>query len=127
LKIEDESAHDKEQEQEFAIRKTMAETSLKFLEQGNSNKHELNEHLRNLSAKLRTDLSVFRQDLGKFNMESKEALVEYQETYIALLEEQRKALRKLNSDDVYDEALIRKYLAIIDLEETKLREVAVVQ
>ena len=127
LKIEDESAPDKGQEQEFAIRKTMAETSLKFLEQGNSNKHELNEHLRNLCAKLRTDLSVFRQDLGKFNMESKEALVEYQETYIALLEEQRKALRKLNSDDVYDEALIRKYLAIIDLEETKLREVAVVQ
>lgn len=74
---------------------------------------------------LRTDLSVFQQTLEKFNHVSRDAMVQYQETYLALLEQQRKTLRSLNEKDEYDEELIRKYLAIIDLEETKLREVAV--
>lgn len=122
MKIKDESAHVKEQEQELTIKKTIAETSFKFLEQGYDNTRGSNEHLKILSAKFRTDSSVFQQNLEMFNKVSRDSMVQYHETYLALLEEQRKALHQLNHQDGYDEELIRKYLSIIDLEETKLRE-----
>jgi len=123
-KIEDASAGIREQEQELVIRKAIAETSLKFLEQVYGKEQQPNEHLKNLSAKLRTELSVFQQDIQEFNNVSKDLLAEYQRFYLTLLDEQRKALHHLNHQDGYDEELIRKYLSLIDLEETKLREVS---
>jgi Na+/H+ antiporter len=127
MKVEDESARVREQEQELTIRKTIAEAALNFLEQNDQKKQELNVHVKNLSIRLRADLSVFDQGLDNFNSVGKESLIKFYETYSELLEEQRKALRLLNREDGYDEELIRKYLAIIDLEETKLKEVAIDQ
>jgi monovalent cation/hydrogen antiporter len=124
VKLEDENAGAREQEQELKIRRVIAETSLKFIDGVNGAEQEMNEHLRNLSAKLRTDLSIFKQDAGQFNATSRELLNRYQDVYLALLEEQRKALHELNRKQEYDEDLIRKYLALADLEETKLREIA---
>ena len=124
MNIDDGSAGVKVQEQEFTIRKAMAQTSLKFLEQSHGTEQEPNEYLKNLSAKLRTDLNVFERDIEDFNNVSRHSLVKYQDVYLALLEEQRKALHELNRQQEYDEELIRKYLSLVDLEETKLREVA---
>jgi len=56
---------------------------------------------------------------------SRDRLVQYQDIYVALLDEQRKALHELNRIEKYDEELIRKYLSLVDLEETKLREISV--
>jgi CPA1 family monovalent cation:H+ antiporter len=112
----------REQEQELIIRKAMAESSLKFLEQSHGEEQQLNEHLKNLSANLRTEVNVFQQDLENFNHTSRDVLVRYQEIYLALLDEQRRALNELNQDQDYDEELIRKYLSLVDLEETKMRE-----
>ena len=42
--------------------------------------------------------------------------------YFELLEQQRKLLDEMNHRAEFDEELIRKYLALIDLEEYKLRE-----
>jgi Na+/H+ antiporter len=124
MQIEDPAAKMKEQAQELAIRKTIAEASLNFLEQEHGNKQELNEHLKNLSAKLKTDLVIFNQDIQQFNATSKDVLIQFQDIYVTLLEEQRKALHQLNHLQQYDEDLIRKYLSLVDLEETKLREIA---
>lgn len=124
MNIGDNGAGAREQEQELTIRKAIAETSLKFLEQAHGDDLQLNEHVKNLSAKLRTDLSVFEQDMQSFNNESRDLMVQYHEIYLALLDEQRKALHKLNRKEEYDEELIRKYLSIVDLEETKLREIS---
>jgi Na+/H+ antiporter len=127
MKIEQDDAHVKEQEQELEIRKAIADASLNFL---NVNEHSLNgsnRHLINLRTKLQSDSTVFSQDLNEFNRSSRNDLIEYQQTYIKLLEEQRAALRKLNTHDGYDEELIRKYLSIIDLEEAKLRELEIEQ
>jgi monovalent cation/hydrogen antiporter len=55
---------------------------------------------------------------------SRDGLVHFHDTYLAVLNEQRKALHELNRQDGVDEDLIRKYLSLIDLEETKLREVS---
>jgi hypothetical protein len=65
---------------------------------------------------------LFQQDPSEFDRTSRELLVRYQDIYVALLEEQRNALLELNRKEEYDEDLIRKYLSLIDLEETKLRE-----
>jgi monovalent cation/hydrogen antiporter len=124
VNIEDESAPMRERHQEVTIRKTIAETSLRFLEQAHGKGPYLNEHLKNLSAKLRTDLNVFEQDITDVNNASRHSLIQFQNIYLTLLEEQRKALYKLNRDDGYDEELIRKYLSLVDLEETKLRELS---
>jgi monovalent cation/hydrogen antiporter len=120
VKLEDESAKVHE-EQELVIRKAIADMSLKYLD----GTGEQNEHVRNLSAKLKTDLAIFQQDLSQFNITSREVLVQYQNIYLSLLNEQRKTLHELNRREEYDEELIRKYLSLVDLEETKLRELSV--
>ncbi len=125
VKLKDESAEIREQEQELTIRKVIAESSLKFLDQTHSEEQELNEHLKTLSKKLRADLSVFQQDIQEFNNKGRDGLVRYQDIYLAVLNEQRKALHQLNRQQEYDEELIRKYLSLVDLEETKLREISV--
>jgi Na+/H+ antiporter len=125
LKVKDENALEKEQKQELIIRKAMAEASLKFLEQAHGEKRPVNEHLKNLSAKLSTEVGIFQQEFDEFNKGSKDSLVEFQDVYLALLDEQRRTLNDLNHEDGYDEELIRKYHSLIDLEETKLREISV--
>jgi CPA1 family monovalent cation:H+ antiporter len=124
MNIDDGSAAIHEQEQELAIRKVMAETSLNFIEQTYGQEQQRNEHVRNLSLKWQTDLTVFQQDIDQFNKMNRDQLVQYQEIYVLLLDEQRKALHSMNREEAYDEELIRKYLSLIDLEETKLREVS---
>jgi len=125
VKIEVESDRVREQEQELVIRKTMAEASLRFIEQAHDKEQAWNDHLNNLSTKFRTDLNVFQQDIQEFNKMSRDRLIQYQDIYVALLDEQRKALHELNRNEKYDEELIRKYLSLVDLEETKLREISV--
>jgi Na+/H+ antiporter len=124
LNIAGNGGGDHDQEQELLIRKTITETSLNFLEKSYGSEHELNQHLKILSAKLRTDLTIFQQDVEAFNSVSKNFLVQYHAIYLAVLDEQRKALHQLNRKEEYDEDLIRKYLSLVDLEETKLREVS---
>jgi Na+/H+ antiporter len=124
VKVKEKFSGIPEQEQELTIRKAIAETSLNFIRQTQGNGQDVNEHLQNLSVKLKTDLNIFQQDLEAFNNTSRAELIKYQDIYLALLDEQRKALQELNGQDGYDEELIRKYLSLVDLEETKLREVS---
>jgi CPA1 family monovalent cation:H+ antiporter len=125
LNIMDPDADAREQEQERRIRREITETSLRFLERAQAEGDEFNAHMKNLLAKLRTDLDVFQQELEDFNNSGRSVLVRYQDVYLALLDEQRKALHELNRRQEFDEDLIRKHLSLVDLEETKLREVAV--
>jgi monovalent cation/hydrogen antiporter len=122
--LTDESAGGQEHQQELNIRKAIAKTSLQFLERDHSKELELNEHLRNLVAKLTTDANLFQQDMVQFDNASKPTLIRFQDIYLSVLEEQRTMLRTLNGKQEYDEELIRKYLSLVDLEETKLREVS---
>ena len=50
------------------------------------------------------------------------ALRDFQVTYLEMLEAQRKFLTEVNHRTEYDEEVIRKYPALIDLEELKVRE-----
>jgi CPA1 family monovalent cation:H+ antiporter len=111
----------REQEQELKIRRVLAEASLRFIEQLHGSEPQ-NEFLRLLSAQFRTDMNAFGKDLDEFNRVSRDQILEYRASYLALLDEQRKSLLELNDQDGYDEELIRKYLSILDLDEIRLRE-----
>jgi CPA1 family monovalent cation:H+ antiporter len=125
MNLENRSKRASEEEQELSIRRAVSETSLKFLEREYGKEYELNEHVRNLSNKLRTDLNVFQKDIRSFNNDHRDGVVQYQNIYVSVLNEQRRLLHELNHRDEYDEEIIRKYLSLIDLEETKLSEVAI--
>ena len=112
----------REHAQEIRIRKTMAETALKYLEQVNPGQEQHNDYLASLSAILQADLKVYEQGIEQFNRRGRQLLLEYQDIYVALLEEQRKALHALNRREEFEEELIRKYLSLVDLEEARLRE-----
>jgi monovalent cation/hydrogen antiporter len=124
IKLDDESAESKEKQQELAIRKMIAQISVNFLRGTDENEKADNAHLRHLSSRVQIDLDVYQQDFEIFRTSGRNSLAKYQDIYLGLLEAQRKALYDLNRKAEFDEDLIRKYLSLIDLEETKLREIS---
>jgi CPA1 family monovalent cation:H+ antiporter len=112
-----------EQQQEIIIQKKLAQASLRFLEGTYGSERARNEHLDNLFSKLEIDLRFFDRELEESNLARQNSLKSYQSIYLEVLERRRELLNKMNRRAEFDEALIRKYLSLIDLEEFKVREV----
>ena len=110
-----------EQQQERTIQETITRTSLQFLEKARTDGVS-SEHLANLYERLQLDLRLLSQDGEAMDNLTGKARLAYQRTYLDLLGQQRSALNALNRRADFDEELIRKYLALIDLEEYKVRE-----
>ena len=110
-----------EQKQEIIIQKKIAQYSLQFLEEKYDGNRFTNEHVSNLYARLKLDLDFFNDEMNDINANGN-SLQHFQETYLALLERQRKLLHEMNGRMEFDEELIRKYLSLIDFEEHKVRE-----
>ncbi|GAB3038790.1 Na+/H+ antiporter [Spirosoma pulveris] len=107
-----------EQQQELLIQKAITQTSLAFLE-----KNQLtNEHIANLRERLNIDLRLLNKELNETNNTRANAMIDYQRTYLNLLQQQRNTLIEMNHSMEFDEELIRKYLSFVDLEEFKVRE-----
>jgi CPA1 family monovalent cation:H+ antiporter len=109
-------------EQEMAIQRKIASTSVKYLEQKIQDGGEVSEHLKNLHERFKIDMLFYNQLLTECNQALINPLRNFQLTYLELLEHQRKALQAMNHKTEYDEDLIRKYLSLIDMEEFKIRE-----
>lgn len=109
-----------EAEQERLIQQTITETSLRFLEEESEDDKLSNKHVANLYERLNIDLKALDQmpDEGG----STPAVADFRRIYLDLLQQQRNALNALNHQAEFDEELIRKYLALIDLDEYKVRE-----
>jgi hypothetical protein len=122
VKIEDRFSTMTEHEQEIIIQKKIAKASLQYLEEKYGKEREQNKHLDNLLARLQLDVNFFQQDVEDLNKSNENVLSKYQRIYLELLEQQRKLLHAMNQRTEFDEELIRKYLALTDLEEFKLRE-----
>lgn len=121
VKLEDRNNTIPEQKQEIIIQKKIAQYSVQFLEETYDGKLFKNKHVSNLYARLKLDLDFFGGDMDRINFNGI-GLKEYQQTYLALLERQRKLLHDMNGRMEFDEELIRKYLSLIDFEEYKVRE-----
>ena len=113
-----------EREQESIIQKKMAQASLQFIKEHHSDSLDANAHLSNLYHRFDIDLKHFTNalDAGKTNGDKPDLLFQHQQIALKLLDEQRNLLQKMNQRSEFDEDIIRKYLSLLDLEETKLRE-----
>ena len=111
-----------EAKQEVIIQKKLSQYSLKFLEEKFGDGWSQHEHLKNLHAKLSTELKYFEQRIEVPDTVNDGALKNFQQFYLDMLNFQRKLLNEMNRRTEFDEDLIRKYLSLIDLEEFKLRE-----
>lgn len=109
-------------QQELLIERKLAKVSLQFLEEKYGEERVQNEHLENLFGRLQIDLKSLDQDLEESNGTEEYASKNYRSIYLELLEQQRQLLDEMNRSDEIDEELIRKYLALIDLEEFKIRQ-----
>ncbi|MBN3874958.1 Na+/H+ antiporter [Nostoc sp. JL23] len=114
-----------EQHQQIIIQKKLALASLRFLEEKYSEERARNEHLDNLFSKLEIDLKVFDRELSESNLAWQNSLKDYQSIYLELLERRRDLLNKMNRRAEFDEALLRKYLLLTDVEEFRVREIGV--
>jgi CPA1 family monovalent cation:H+ antiporter len=121
LNMEDRHTTLPEPQQERIIQETITRASLQFLEEARTDGVS-NEHLANLYERLQLDLRLLSQESQATDAPTGSARLDYQRTYLNLLGQQRSALNELNRRADYDEELIRKYLALIDLEEYKVRE-----
>jgi CPA1 family monovalent cation:H+ antiporter len=122
VRLEDRNTLLPEHHQERLIQHTLAQSSLRFLEEKVVLGGLTNEHLAHLQARLKIDLSLLSQPPEEADNPAKNARRDFQRTYLNLLQQQRTWLNELNHRPEIDEELIRKYLALIDLEEYKFRE-----
>ena len=108
-------------QQEIVIQKRIARASLGFLNENYEGKI-YNAYLDNIRDKLQLDLDSYRQELSEaaINNENEQRL--FYTIYLKVLDEQRKLLHSLNNSSEFDEDMIRKYFALVDIEELKIRE-----
>ena len=111
-----------EAQQELHIQQKITEASLQFLKEQAGANRSTNEHVDNLNQRLMIDLQLLSQGLAAEDNAKVNARMDYQQTYLALLQQQRNWLGEMNRQSDFDEDLIRKQLALIDIEEFKIRE-----
>ena len=122
IKMEDKYTTIPEQQQEIIIQKKLAQYTLQYLEEKYGKDDLPNAHLNNLRSRLEIEWRFFSNELEGTNNTEENPLKNFQQTYLELLDYQRKLLDKINHHSEFDEDLIRKYLSLIDLEEFKVRE-----
>ena len=120
VKPEDESVP--EEQQELVIQREITASSLRFLGEKSGSDHPANEYIDNLHQRLTIDLGLLRRGLSGAENAEVDARLVYQQTYLALLQQQRDWLGEMNRQSDFDEDLIRKQLSLIDIEEFKIRE-----
>lgn len=122
LNPEDRHAVITDERQELIIQQKLAFTTLHTLEQKYADECRTNKHVSNMRTRLKLDLNFFEHELDELNDTKDHSLQQYQTIYIDLLEQQRNILSKINNRAEFNEELIRKYLALVDHEEFRMRE-----
>ncbi len=121
INMEDRYTAIPEHQQELIIQKKLAHYSQQYIQDHHPNAIRHNGHLANLQARLALDLKLLEEEMGSETMQESE-LRRFQHIYLNMLAHQRTILDKMNTKAEFDEEIIRKYLAIVDMEEYKLRE-----
>ena len=111
-----------EPRQELIVQKKLAQASLNYLHEQYGDEKIESGHLDNLLQRLEIDLNFFQREVDEPDNENSQVLIRYQRIYLELLEQQRMLLNSMTHRTEFDEDVIRKYLALIDVEEFKVRE-----
>jgi Na+/H+ antiporter len=120
MKEEDEALS--EDEQNRMILRQLSEYCLEWLRLRHAEAREKNPYVSNLYEKLRTDIALYDQQHQSGVHQDPDVLREYRAIYLEMLEEQRKWLSYINRSTELSDELIRKHLALLDMEEYKVRE-----
>ncbi|SHE73996.1 hypothetical protein SAMN05444008_102425 [Cnuella takakiae] len=107
-------------ETELIIQERLADAGLAFLKGRQTPEMGVNPHYQNLLERVSLD-HVFASGKMK-GVVDEDNLHAFRQIYLDLLQRQRAILQELNREDGFDEAQIRKYTALVDIEEWKLRE-----
>jgi CPA1 family monovalent cation:H+ antiporter len=123
LKVEGTDTLKSDVEQEKLIQKKLSQSSLLYLENKFASEGLDNDHITNLRLRFELEFKFFDAELLEdVDPAHKNTIQEYHNTYLDLLDHQRNLLKEINHDTQFDEELIRKYYALIDFEELKIRE-----
>jgi CPA1 family monovalent cation:H+ antiporter len=109
------------EKQEAIIQKKISQYSLNYLDEqhgGNAG----NEFVNNLRARLQLDVVHFDHEMSGEAFPELDQFKQFKAIYLGLLEKRRTLLRQMNHHENFDEEIIRKYQALIDVEEFKVRE-----
>jgi Na+/H+ antiporter len=109
-----------DQKQEQLIQMKLAKFSLQHLEERSAKEPALNHYINNLAERYRLDVHNLHNSANPGTEANSGS--QFEEVYLALLEQQRNFLQQMNKKSEFDEELIRKYLALVDVEELKIRE-----
>ncbi|HVY74872.1 MAG TPA: Na+/H+ antiporter [Puia sp.] len=101
-------------EQEVKIRGKLADMSVAYLQDKFGSQLQNNRALQRLKERFESD--QFHDNHGGDAEQE-----EYREVYLQVLDQQRSLLHKMNRKAETDEALIRKQLSLLDIEEERLR------
>ncbi|RZM29833.1 MAG: Na+/H+ antiporter [Pedobacter sp.] len=112
--MKDPDHYNSDKEQADEIRRKLAEESLVYLENHHASSMEDNTSLQELRAKLETDLKLSDEESNAHHEE-------FKKIYLQMLNDQRLSLLEMNKKPEADEAIIRKYQGLLDIEEEKIR------
>ena len=112
MKDPDHYISDKDQADE--IRRKLAETSLAYLADHHAERLGENTSLQELKTRLETDLNLNDEETGVHHEE-------FRKIYLDMLDDQRLTLLEMNKKPETDEAVVRKYQGLLDIEEEKIR------
>lgn len=121
VKKDDES----ELEKSLHIQKHLADVSLKLLEQKYQEETVTNPFAANLKDRLEAERLYVNESEAALNEHGEiehASLLRFSEIYLHVLDHQRNSLLEINKTSEHDEELIRGYLALLDMEEYKVRE-----
>ncbi|HMM79767.1 MAG TPA: Na+/H+ antiporter [Pyrinomonadaceae bacterium] len=122
VKPDDRYAAIPERTQEVIMQKKVAHASLEFLNETCADERSGNKHIENLYSRLQLDLNYFIQECTRETDVRDDSLDRFYGIYLKMLDRQRRQLNEMNRLHEFDEELIRKYQALIDIEEYKIHE-----
>ena len=122
VKMEDPDATMPEEKQDAVVRKKISQAALRVLKEQHADKLENNALLQSLHHRLEAEVDMLQAVASADTpIDAADSFYPpYRQVYLELLEEQRQLLHALNRKQEVDEAIVRKYLSLLDIEEEKL-------
>lgn len=108
-----------EEEQESAIRLKLLKVALNALEERYADAIETNDLVRNLKERIKSDVRLTKHHLDSLECDG-EQIEEYNQIMDVMIKVKRQELHRLRNQDEFDDEVIRKEEARIDLEEEKM-------
>jgi NhaP-type Na+/H+ or K+/H+ antiporter len=112
-------------EQEMIVRRKMSKAALHLLNEKYQTEVNRNGLLRSLKLKMESDAKMLDrlQHSDPDDNVAEEYFNEYQVVYQDVIRQQRDVLHKMNTKAEIEEEIVRKHLALLDMEQEKMRQI----